>query len=55
MPFPEQHVGHPVVVRIDPAAMHSPDLTVEGMDRLTAVDICLTQRNNVLVNGLHRR
>src|SRR5690348_10790070 len=55
VPFPEQHVGHPVVARIDLAAVHSPDLTVEGVDGLTALDVCLTQRNNVLGNGLHRR
>ena len=54
MPFPEQHVGHPVVVRIDLAAMHPPDLTVEGMNGLTALDVGRTQRNNVLDNGLHR-
>src|SRR4029077_8985614 len=55
MPFPEQYVGHPVVARIDLAAMYPPDLTVEGMDGLTALDVCRTQRNNVLDNGLHRR
>ena len=54
MPFSEQHVGHPVVARIDLATMHPPDLTVEGMDGLIVLDVCLTQRNNVLGNGLHR-
>src|SRR5690242_18575804 len=55
MPFAEQHVGHPVVARIDLAAVYPPDLTVEGMDGLTALDVRRTQRNNVLGNGLHRR
>ena len=55
MPLPEQHVGHPVVIRIDLAAVHPPDLPVEGMDGLPAVDVCLAPRNNVLDNGLHRR
>ena len=49
-----QYVGHPVVARIDPDALHSPDRTVEGMDGLTAVDVFFTQRNNVLDNDLHR-
>ena len=35
--------------------MDPPDLTVEGMNGLTAVDVCLTQRDNVLDNGRHRR
>jgi len=48
MPLLEQHVGHPVVVRVDQEALDPPDLTVEGMDGITAVHVCLTQRDNVL-------
>jgi hypothetical protein len=48
MPFPEQHVGHPVVARIDLAAMHPPDLTVEGMDRLTTCDAGLDRVARVI-------
>src|SRR6185437_11850331 len=35
--------------------LHPPDLTVEGMDGFTALDVFLSQRNNVLDNGLRRR
>src|SRR6266702_7781375 len=55
MPLLEQHVGHPVVVRVDQEALDPPDLTVEGMDGITAVHVCLTQRDNILENGLYRR
>jgi hypothetical protein len=47
MPLLEQYVGHPVVVRVDQEALDPPDLTVEGMDGITAVHVCLTQRDNV--------
>src|SRR5437773_3031315 len=53
MPLLEQHVGHPVVVRIDQEALDPPDLTVEGMDGLTPVHACLTQRDNVLEDDRH--
>jgi hypothetical protein len=43
MPLRERHVGHPVVVRIDLAAVHPPDLTIE---RMAAVRPCrLLPRN----------
>jgi hypothetical protein len=50
MPRPEQHVGHPVVVRIDEQALHPPDLTVESMDVLTGTHLCFTRRDNLLDN-----
>jgi hypothetical protein len=40
-------VGHPVVVRVDEEALHLPDLTVDGVDRVTGPHLVLTQRNNV--------
>ena len=55
MPFFEQHVGQPVVARIDQEALHLPDLTVEGMDVLTMADFCFAQRNYVFDIGLHGR
>ena len=33
MPLLEQHVGHPVVVRVDQEALDPPDLTIEWPDR----------------------
>jgi hypothetical protein len=41
-------MGYPVIGRIDEAALHSPDLTIGGMDMVTGPHLCLTQRNNVL-------
>ena len=43
-----------MVARIDPQALHPPDLTVDGMDRLTALDVRFTQRNDVPDHGRHR-
>ena len=53
MPFVKQHVGQPVVVRIDQEALQPPDLTVEGMDVLSVADFCFAQRNDVFDIGLH--
>ncbi len=47
VPLLEQHVGHPVVTRIDEEALHPPDLAVDGVDRVTGPHLVLTQRNNV--------
>ena len=48
MPLPEQHVGHPVVARVDQEALHLSDLTVQSMDVVTVADFCFPQRNHIL-------
>ena len=48
-------MGQPVVARIDQEALYPPDLTVEGMDMLTAADLCFAQWNYVFDIGLHGR
>ena len=48
MPFPEQHVGHVVVARVDEEALHLSDLTVQGMDVLTALQVGFTLRDHVV-------
>jgi hypothetical protein len=50
MPLPEQHVGNPVVLRIDEQALHQADLTIEGMDVLTGTHLYFTRRDNLLDN-----
>ena len=47
VPLLEQHVGHPIVARVDEEALHPPDLTIDGVDRVTGPHLVLTQRNNV--------
>ena len=47
VPLLEQHVGHPVVARVDEEALYPPDLAVDGVDRVTGPHLVLTQRNNV--------
>jgi len=48
MPLPDQHVGNPVVVRIDEQAPHPPDLTIESMNVVTGTHLCSTRRDNLL-------
>src|SRR5262245_23385291 len=43
----EQHVGHPVIARADEEALHPPDLTIDGVDRVPGPHLLLTHRNNV--------
>jgi hypothetical protein len=48
----ERHVGHAVIARIDQETLHLPDLTIEGMNAITALHFCFIQRNDVLDYGL---
>ena len=47
MPFPEEHVGYPVIAGIGEETLHPPDLTVDGVDTITRPHLYLTLRNNV--------
>src|SRR5262245_17776341 len=48
MPLLEQHVGHSVITRVDEEPLHSPDLTIGGVDVLPGTHVCLAHRNDVL-------
>ena len=47
MPFPEEHVGYPVIAGIGEETPHPPDFTVDGVDTITGPDLYLALRNNV--------
>src|SRR6516165_5959035 len=47
VPLHKQHVGHPVIARVDEEALHPPDLTIEGIDPVPGPHLLLTHRNNV--------
>src|SRR6185312_4363562 len=52
MPLLEQHVGHPVIARVDEEALHLPDLTIDGVDLVPGPHLLLTHRNNVFEDRL---
>src|SRR5215831_6542758 len=47
VPLLEQHVGHPVIARVDEEALHPPDLTIDGVDLLPGPHLLPTHRDNV--------
>jgi len=53
MPFLEQHVGHPVVVRVHDEALHLPDLAVGSVDPRALAHLDLTEWDNVVDNDPH--
>ena len=56
VPLLEQHVGHPVVVRVDEEALYLPDFTIDGVDLGPRPHLLLTHRNYVFEDcGLPQR
>jgi hypothetical protein len=43
----EKYVGHPVIAGADEEALHPPDLTIDGVYRVTRLHIRLTQGSDV--------
>jgi hypothetical protein len=48
MPLLQEHVGYPVIARVDEEALHSADLAIDGMDLVPRPYLVVTKRNNVL-------
>src|SRR5262245_1158003 len=48
VPLPQEHMGGPAVARIDHETLYPPDLTIDGMDRLTGTHVRLPHRHDVL-------